>query len=765
MKKFIKNHISAIIGLFILLGPILDLLTGLNLYYISFPITIGMVCRILFLIFMFFIVLFCYRKKKIIIPYLIIGIYFCLYLFGVLFFKDYTIILTEIQNFVKVFYYPLLMISLYSIREEIRISYLTLFTVLFLYLIFIFVPITLGVGYKSYEITKAGTLGFYHSANEISGIISILTPVLFIILKSSKKIIPKILLFGMYLTVILTIGTKTPLLALCFVTGAVLMYQWILWFQKRKYKRVIISVTLLLFGIGAFSLILPRTNFYKNIETHLDYLGIDHIVDVFEKEEYIDHFIFSQRLTFLHNKAFHFHEANLYQKLFGIGYIQNHKTTKMIEMDYFDIYYSHGLIGFFLFFGVVLLTLYKILVPAVEFHFDQYMMKISLFLAILLSLFTGHIITSPSVSFLVIIIILSLYQKQKKDILFADKNMEIGGIETAQLNLLKHIDYNRYRVTLVLEEKKGELLNQLDSHIIIREVKVSNHSNVILRKIINASRKLYFKILNYQLYDFSCCYATYSYSCNVISKIASNNNALYVHSDYQYVYPEEDQYREFFDSRGIHEFKKIIFVSNESQKSFLRYYPELKERTYVINNFIDIEKVQTNSLEDIPCKKRKGKTLFVFVGRLDDTSKKLKRAISLVEKIHNTELWIIGDGEDRKMYEDYAKGLKNVLFFGKKINPYPYMREADYIILTSDYEGFPVTYLESIALGKRIITTIPTSDDSIDMKKYAFIVSKDEKVMVDEVRKIIKENKKVERIDLESIQKRKMIKFEKIMSE
>ena len=55
------------------------------------------------------------------------------------------------------------------------------------------------------------------------------------------------------------------------------------------------------------------------------------------------------------------------------------------------------------------------------------------------------------------------------------------------------------------------------------------------------------------------------------------------------------------------------------------------------------------------------------------------------------------------MYEDYTKKLKienQVTFFGQKINPYPYMQEADYIILTSDYEGFPVIYLESLILNK-----------------------------------------------------------------
>ena len=67
-----------------------------------------------------------------------------------------------------------------------------------------------------------------------------------------------------------------------------------------------------------------------------------------------------------------------------------------------------------------------------------------------------------------------------------------------------------------------------------------------------------------------------------------------------------------------------------------------------------------------------------------------------------------------------------MIFVGQKKNPYPYIGLADYIILTSDYEGFPVTYLEAITLNKKILTTIDVSDDSINIgKDYATIISTD----------------------------------------
>jgi len=764
MKDYIKKNINTIIALFILIQPFLDLITGICIHTLKINLTIGIIVRVLFLLFIVIITIFIFKKKKIIISYLIIGLYFILYTIGIIVFKDGVGLFKEIQGLIKVFYFPILFISLYAIRDKIRISKLVYTTTIFMYLILIFVPTLFHIGYKTYEITKAGTLGFFNSANEISGIISLLTPIVFTLFVESKKIIPKVILTVMYLVVILMMGTKTPLLTLSLTIGFSLIYLWIKSFKEKKYKNIIISLIIVIIGSIGLVIALPKTNFYKNIKTHLDYLELDSITDVFKDEKLVDHFIFSQRLTFLNRKAKLYNNSNLYLKTFGIGYLKsNGKATKLIEMDYFDIFYHHGIVGFIIFFSIFIYLLLNVLSKRNKGTYISYMNKVILLYILFLSFFTGHIITAPSVSLLVVLLILSLEKKDKKDLLFTDVNMEIGGIEKAQVNLLKKIDYNKYNVTLVLESIKGDLLKDIPKEVNIKEIKVSNNKIVVLRKIINVWRKLYFKIFNYNNYDFSCCYTTYSYSSCKIAKFSSMNNSFYVHSDYSNVYDNEKDFREFFDSRKVNEFKKIIFVSNESRNSFLNHYKELKDKTCVLNNFIDIDKVLELSKEKIDIKKTK-KILFVFVGRLDDSSKKLKRAINIIKNIKDTELWVIGDGPDRNMYEEYAKGA-NVVFLGKKNNPYPYMNIGDYFLLTSDYEGFPVTYLESLILKKSIITTIPTSDESIDIKDYAYIISKDEDKMIKEVKDIIKKNKKTKEIDLQIVEKKRMNKLEEIFNQ
>lgn len=767
MSSFIKKNIDIICMLFLLSGPIIDFITGVMLHIFNLNLTLGLVLRILFLFFIFYVATFIYKKKSNLVFFGIFGIYLLLFILGLTLFKENPNYFREIQNTFRLFYFPLLLISLFSIRKEIKITTLSLVITLCLYLILIFIPLALGVGFESYAITKEGTLGFYNSANEISAIIAILTPILFIIFYESKNLIFKLFITFIYLVVILSVGTKTPLLALIISLFVVFIYILYKAFIDKKYH-VVTTFTAIIVALGLVLIIaLPKTSFYKNIEVHLDYLKVDNIFDIFKDERLVDHFIFSQRLTFLNNKEKLYDEANTYQKIFGLGYYDNGKELKSIEMDYFDVYYNQGVAGFIIFFVPYIYVLISVLQERKAFSFRQLMLYLSLFLIIVLSLFTGHIITAPAVSGLVSFILLSLVKNDKKCLLFTGVNLKLGGIEKSLVNLVNKIDKNKYQVTIILEDAKGELLEKLDKSIKVKEFKVSNNKNKIIRKATNILRRCMYALFNYHTFDFSCCYATYSYSGNKISKLSSINNSIYVHSDYSYIYPDLEDFRRFFDTRGIYDFKTIFFVSLESCRKFTKIYPSLKNRCFVFNNFINLEEIEALSKEKISLTKPRGKTLFVFVGRLDDASKKLGRAFKLVANLDNVILWVVGDGPSREDYVKEVKKLKiedRVVFVGSKINPYPYMKKGDYLILTSLYEGFPVVYLEGLALKKKLITTIKVSDDYLKIgKNYGEVIPSNEMKMLEKVKEILNNKKKTDTfLDLEEIQNVRMEKLETI---
>ena len=77
---------------------------------------------------------------------------------------------------------------------------------------------------------------------------------------------------------------------------------------------------------------------------------------------------------------------------------------------------------------------------------------------------------------------------KKKVILFMT-TMYTGGIENALIELLNKLDYEKYDVTLFLENKKGELLSKINKNVKIYNYNLSYSKNVIYRKIVNGDRK------------------------------------------------------------------------------------------------------------------------------------------------------------------------------------------------------------------------------------------------------------------------------------
>ena len=347
-----------------------------------------------------------------------------------------------------------------------------------------------------------------------------------------------------------------------------------------------------------------------------------------------------------------------------------------------------------------------------------------------------------------------------KKILITSYNLDFGGIEKSLLTLLKNFDYKKYDVTLVLERKEGVFLKDIPNSVKVKEYRVSENKNIIIRKVINLLKRIKWLIFNYKKYDSSICYATYSIPGSFLSLSSSNNNILFVHSNYKYIYDKNGLY-DFFNKRNVFKYNSIVFVSNESKNDFIKFYPELKDKCNVINNLVDCDDIIKKSKEKLDYKKDDNK-IVLFVGRLEEDSKRITKILSLASNLKDIKFLIIGDGPDKKMYEDIIskENLKNVEMLGAKKNPYPYFLISDYVILTSKYEGFPVVYNEAIVLNKPIITTIDVTDDYISIPNRFGYVIKD----IDEAEKILKSKAlNMEKVDFNKLNKKRIEKIEKLL--
>ena len=312
-------------------------------------------------------------------------------------------------------------------------------------------------------------------------------------------------------------------------------------------------------------------------------------------------------------------------------------------------------------------------------------------------------------------------EKHTKKILFAAVSMDVGGIETALVTLLNYLaKQKKYEITLVLENKLGIFLDYIDSNIKIIEYTPNNNKIIPIRKIINLFKQIKFKNKYKNRYDFSASYATYSNSGSFVARTASKNSALWCHMDYLTQFNnDEEQVRKFFKQKHYNKFNKIIFVSERSKQTFLKVFPELKKTVLHINNFIDGKGIESKSNEkleeNIQELKERDNVIFLNVGRHDERQKRLTRLLEATKMLKldtkvkkSFKLILIGDGEDTNQYKKIVKkyGIEDVVcFMGRKKNPYPYFKLANYVILTSDYEGSPVVFTEAMILNVPIITT------------------------------------------------------------
>lgn len=330
-----------------------------------------------------------------------------------------------------------------------------------------------------------------------------------------------------------------------------------------------------------------------------------------------------------------------------------------------------------------------------------------------------------------------------KKILFTAYTLDIGGIETALVNLLNEL-IKKYDVTLVLERKQGVFLNKLNSKIKVIEYNPNQNKNPLIRRIINVIKRIKF-IINYKnKYDFAASFATYSKMGSFCARVASNNNALWIHTDYLAFYNnDENKMKEFFEFIKYEKFKNIVCVANKARESFEKV---LRPNTniYVVNNLIDYRNIIQKCEETIELKKDNGIITFLNVSRHEEESKKITRLILAAEKLKKDsekfKIILVGDGKDNSLYKNMVKErdlAENIIFLGYKENPYPYFKISDCFILSSEFEGYPVVFNEAKTLNIPIITT-DVSDSKMDIDgKFGIVTQKSVNSIYEAMKKVI----------------------------
>lgn len=325
---------------------------------------------------------------------------------------------------------------------------------------------------------------------------------------------------------------------------------------------------------------------------------------------------------------------------------------------------------------------------------------------------------------------------EKKKILFCVRDFAHGGIPRCLQQLLLKIDVEKYDINVYCGDQSGIYKNAFSNATILKEsllmwLLMTNYRKQSgWRKIAAIAIKLlrYALLkLNFDLFDWKIKWdarklSNYNYDAYIafsegfptklISWVSRPNKFVWIHCDYDWVSPYENREEEL---NYYNCFDNIVCVSAFTKNAFDRAFPTLSERTLVIYNVIDVDRIKSLSKENEEIDKRYDTNCFtiISVGRIcyqKQFEVIPKIAHVLKENGLNFKWYIIGIGPDSEM-ETVIKELDkygiedSVILLGPKNNPYPYMKLADLFVLTSRYESYPTVINESKIVGTPIVST------------------------------------------------------------
>ena len=185
-----------------------------------------------------------------------------------------------------------------------------------------------------------------------------------------------------------------------------------------------------------------------------------------------------------------------------------------------------------------------------------------------------------------------------------------------------------------------------------------------------------------------------------------------MHCDY-------DLYRIYSGGRDEHQlyaqFDKIIAVSKFAKEVFVRNFPEVKKKTCVIYNLLDISQIKESAKYPITDTKFSAEMFtIVSVGRITEVKQfhKIPDLLARIKHIRpdiHLKWYIIGDGDAFLKQEIIRKTIEfslhgELILLGAKDNPYPYIKQANLLVCTSRTESWSYVINEAKVLQTPVVT-------------------------------------------------------------
>lgn len=317
----------------------------------------------------------------------------------------------------------------------------------------------------------------------------------------------------------------------------------------------------------------------------------------------------------------------------------------------------------------------------------------------------------------------------------------------ALFELLRCLSGEEYQVSLYVLTGQGELLEQVPEHVRVLNTSyntLSVHTAQGKKALLKTSLKALFRRGNVirlfpylmkqfccmvkkgkilpdkllwrvfseaapvfdEVYDLAVAYIEGGSTYYVADHVKAEKKAAFFHVDYHLA-----GYSRGLDKSCYDKFDRIFPISGEVMTSFLKEYPEHRDKTMVFHNIINRDRVLRMAGQEGGFTDDFEGYRILTVGRLmaqKDFAQSVEAAKLLVDKGYPIRWYILGEGELRSELEEHIRklSLEQVFFLpGVTDNPYPYMAQADIYVHATRFEGKSIAIQEAQILGCPILVS------------------------------------------------------------
>ena len=339
--------------------------------------------------------------------------------------------------------------------------------------------------------------------------------------------------------------------------------------------------------------------------------------------------------------------------------------------------------------------------------------------------------------------------------------MEIGGVQKVLLEYLKNLPKDIFDISLITSLYQGELLSEIPQHVRTyyigqgREFLSQNPWIQKLQLILRRGKLFFYKKFLQLLYqklhqkpDLEIAFDTFRYQSVINSPIKTSKKIAWLHVDLKNTNADENVNIQTIAL--MRKFDACVMVSKFAKDNIKKFYNTEFHRSYVIHNPVNTEDVHKKADEFCaalphPC--------FIGAGRLTKSKGYAELVDIHTELIKDGQIHyiaILGDGPEKDSILQKIKNLgveKSFLLLGNQINPYPYLKEADFFIHPSLRESYPMVILENMILNKPIISTnVGGIPEIIDNETDGILVNYNKNEILDAMKNFLTDSHLVEKI-------------------